>query len=847
MTTVVHSGKGGSRAARLAAGLLLAAAAVVVAACGYQAVTRVGQPFAGFFVWENRFVPAVGLPSWSGAASGLEYHSWIEAVEGRHLSSVGDIEAAVAAKPVGEGITYTATRGNASRQVEVPTETFSLAHFVVSTGVFLFDSVVLLLLAATMLYVGAGDAGARAVAWFALAQSLYLATSIDLFGPYHFREMYFFFAGLTPTTTLFMISRFPVERHRPRWEDPVLALALAGSMAFGVLSNIWFEGNRDGLLSLDRLVHLSMAAGALVAFAFFTRHFFRARSEAVRRRCQVVLLASLGGFLPTMVFLLAFYAGGVSLPFNFLAVPFVLFPLGIGYAVGKHDLFDVDTIVKRTIVYATLSGAVFAAYSVAINAFDLLFENATPVASRLAEGAVIVTLLVLFDPSRRRLQETVNRLYDRRRWVYRDVVRSAVRAFATILDLEHLVPSVLGLVDDSVQPVFARIYSIEAGGPPRLRGELVHPPGEQAAIRTVDDVREDATLASLAVAAAAREVVTTNDIGEAGRVAGEAGASAGSVATGAISAAAAQLAAAGGEVALGLALEGKPTGLLLVGPRRAGGLYTREDLDLLRTIAGQLAVAMQNAESYRTIDTLNRDLAGKNIALEGALEELRETQDELVIKERLAAVGELAGAVAHTIRNPLAGMRATAQQASIELADHPVTELVDAFVRETDRLSARIDALLNFSRPFHVAAKPDSLADVARRAAQQVEGRARQRGVTIDESGIEGEAPALVDPDLFEQLTVELIANAVDATPDGGCVHLAAGRRDGASFLEVRDEGAGIRDDQRERMFKMFFTTKAKGTGIGLATVKKIADAHGATIEADNHPEGGARFRVSMR
>lgn len=841
MTTVVTSSKGGSRALRLAAGLLLAAAAAIVAACGYEAVARIGQPFAGFFVWENRFVPAVGLPSWSGAASGLEYHSWIEAVEGRHLSSVGDLDAVVAAKPLGGSIAYTVTRGNASRQVEVPTETFSLAHFAVSTGVFLFDSVVLLLLAATMLYVGAGDAGARAVAFFALAQSLYLATSIDLFGPYRFREMYFFFAGLTPTATLFMISRFPVERRRPRWEDPVLALALSASLAFGVLSNAWFEGDRDGLLTLDRLVHFSMAASALAAFAFFTRHFLRARSEAVRRRCQVVLLASLGGFLPTMVFLLAFYAGGVSLPFNFLAVPFVLFPLGIGYAVGKHDLFDVDTIVKRTIVYATLSGAVFAAYSVAINAFDLAFENATPVASRLAEGAVIVTLLVLFDPSRRRLQETVNRLYDRRRWVYRDVVRSAVRAFSTILDLEHLVPSVLGLVDDSVQPVFARIYSIEVGGSPRLRGELVHPPGEQAAIRTVDGVHEDPALASLAVAAAVREVVTMGDVDQAGGADQAAGGRT------AIRVAASQLAAVGGEVALGLALEGKPTGLLIVGPRRAGGLYTREDLDLLRTIAGQLAVAMQNAESYRTIDTLNRDLAGKNIALEHALGELRETQDELVIKERLAAVGELAGAVAHTIRNPLAGMRATAQQASIELADHPVTELVDAFVRETDRLSARIDALLNFSRPFHVAAKPDSLADVARRAAQQVVGRARQRGVTIDESGIEREAPALVDPDLFEQLTVELIANAVDASPSGGCVHLAAGRRDGASFLEVRDEGEGIRDDQRERMFRMFFTTKAKGTGIGLATVKKIADAHGATIEADNHPEGGARFRVSMR
>ena len=187
--------------------------------------------------------------------------------------------------------------------------------------------------------------------------------------------------------------------------------------------------------------------------------------------------------------------------------------------------------------------------------------------------------------------------------------------------------------------------------------------------------------------------------------------------------------------------------------------------------------------------------------------------------------------MAHTIRNPLAGMRASAQQASIELADHPVTELVDAFVRETDRLSSRIDSLLDFARPFHVGSVATSLGEIARRAAEQVRGRARERRITIDESRVCDDARAMVDPVLFEQLTVELIANAVDASPTGGTVTLATSRGVGASWLEVRDEGPGIPADRRERMFRMFFTTKAKGTGIGLATVKRIADAHHATIE----------------
>jgi len=825
MTTATTTTKGGTRRMRAAVGLATALAAVIVAMCGYSALARIGRPFPGFFVWENGFVPAIGLPNWSGAKAGLDYHWWIEGIDGRPLASVSDVDEAVAAKPIGSPVRYLTRQGETTREVTVPTEIFGVGHFVVSTGVFLFDSIVLLLLAAVMFYVGAGDPGARAVGFFALAQSLYLATSIDLFGPYRFRELYFFFVGLTPTATLFMISRFPVERTIRAREQGLLAVALVASLAFGVLSNAFFDRDRDGLLLLDRCVHLAIAAGALAAFAFFAWHFVAGKSDLVRRRCQAVLLASMGGFLPTMVFLLAFYVGGISLPFNFLAVPFVLFPLGIGYAVARHDLFDVDTIVKRTIVYATLSSGVFAAYTIAINTFDAMFENSSPVVSRLAEGAVIVTLIVLFDPSRRRLQDTVNRLYDRRRWVYRDVVRSAVRAFSTMLDMERLIPTVLGLVDDTVQPTFACIYTIASDDEravPRLRGGLLHAPGGNA---TIDVDREGAVapeFAALATLAADRESLTTQDAD--GKILEEFGAA----------------------VALGLALEGKPTGLLLVGPRRSGGLYTREDIDLLRTIAGQLAVAMQNAESYRMIDTLNHDLAGKNVELGAALDDLREAQDELVIKERLAAIGEIAGAVAHTIRNPLAGMRMTAQQASIELADHPVTELVDAFVRETDRLTSRIDSLLDFARPFHVAAKPVSLSEIASRAAAQVSGRAAPRSITIDTEGIAGDAPVFADPALLEQLTIELVSNAVDASPAGGRVSVRTGRDGQASFLEVSDSGAGIPEDRREKMFRMFYTTKAKGTGIGLATVKRIADAHHATIRVSEAPGGGALFRVSV-
>ncbi|HYC00306.1 MAG TPA: ATP-binding protein [Candidatus Limnocylindrales bacterium] len=812
--------------------VVAAAAAVIVAICGISSIQRIGAPYPGFFVWENLFVPAVGLPSWPGAASGLEYHSWLLAADGRPLRTSADLDAILATKRVGETVAYEAERGGERYVVRVPVSAFGFESWAVSTGVYFFDSVVLLLLAVAMLYLKPGDPAPMAVFYFAVAQALYLATSIDLFGPYRFRVAYFFFAGLTPTATLYMLSRFPVERKRGRGVDLALLVALAGSVTYGALSNLAFFRNPSLLLALDRIVHVAMAGSALAAFAFFAWHFFTARSEAVRQRTLVVMLGSIGAFLPTMVFLIAFYSGALSLPFNFLAIPFVLFPLGIGYAVARHDLFDVDTVIKRTIVYATLSVLVFGSYSLIIGLFDYFFENATPVASRIAEGILIVALVLVTNPSRQRLQEVVNRLYDRRRYEYRDVVRATARAFTRILELDRLVPAVLELIDTTLQPEFARIYTM-TGPVPRLRGELVHPPGQSAAMRTPQGEGVEEKLEPMAALVCRAEGVldarrpSSKDARE--------------------QAAATAMTAIGADLAAGMTLEGRAVGFLLVGPKRSGGAHRRDEVDLLRTIADQLAVALHNAEAFRTIDAMARDLEGKNVELGRALEELRSAQDELVVKERLAAVGELASAVAHTIRNPLAGMRASAQQAAIELADHPSTDLVEAFVRETDRLSARIDALLNFARPFHPEPRPVVLAELAREAVAQTRGKAEAKGLVVHVDAAEDAGAVRVDPALFEQLTIELVANAIDASPRGGAVVVGVGvDGSGQRWVEVRDGGPGIPQEKASELFRMFFTTKAKGTGIGLATVKKIADAHGATITVGSAREGGACFRVTL-
>ncbi|MBI5507087.1 MAG: GAF domain-containing protein [Deltaproteobacteria bacterium] len=843
-----NRGASAASARLLAPGLPRVAAAiaalVIVSVCGFNSVRSIGHPFPGFFVWENLFVPAVGSSSWPGVKSGLLYHSWLLSADGLALANAGDLSRVLADKKPGDVVVYEAEHAGVRYAVSVPVSVFGLREYVESTGIYLIDAVALMVLAVVILYLKPSGADANALFVFATALGLYLATSIDLFGPYLFRGAYFFFFGAAPTSALYVVSHFPVGRRRRRYEDALLLLALTASIAFGIASNLAFYGHRETLLRLDRLFHVYVASSIVAAVAFFAWHFHTASDHAVRQRTKVVLVSSLGAFLPAVA-LFAVYAGLVAIPLNLLTVFFVLFPVGIGYAIARHDLFDIDRLIKRALAYVMLSAAVLGTYGLTITLLEAMFENLTGTAERLTSGLVVLALLLLFNPSRERTQAFVDRLYDRRRYEYRDVVRAASRRFSSILDFESLARAALELIDETVQPVSAEIFTLDDGGRPIRRALLLdHAPGSTAARIEIAD-RPAPELNEVAALLREQDLLTggmaQNDDDTGGD--GGAAADANRRYDGAVLAR---------EFATSMKLEGRLTGFVAVGSKRAGGYHTADDAELLRTMSNQLAIALENAQAYKTIGLLNQDLAAKARALVGANAELRQAQDQLVHSERLAAIGELAGAVAHAMRNPLAAIKMAAEFGGMEFENQPAAENFADIRSEATRLERRITDLLDFARPFEPNPERVDLRAVVARAVEISRSKAAQKNVRLQLEN-EGDEKLLADLDvsLFEQVVVELVANAIDASPENDCIVVATGRsaEDGVATLwaSVRDNGPGIPLEKRARIYDLFFTTKKTGTGFGLATVKKIVDRHGGTIALQVGENGGTTFTVRVR
>lgn len=244
---------------------------------------------------------------------------------------------------------------------------------------------------------------------------------------------------------------------------------------------------------------------------------------------------------------------------------------------------------------------------------------------------------------------------------------------------------------------------------------------------------------------------------------------------------------------------------------------------------------------------LNERLLENQAVLKESLERLEAAEESLRRRDRLAALGEMSAGIAHEIRNPLGIISASAQLlGKRQEAAAGAGQLLDIIQEEAARLDGLITDFLSFGRPAQPHLQSVDLKGVLLRAVDHLDGMARQRGVAVRAELPEASLPGRVDPDMMQQVLLNLLLNALDATPAGGQIIARACREEGGLRLEIHDTGGGISEENLGKVFNPFFTTKEKGTGLGLANAYRMVEAHGGELTVRSAPEEGTTFTVRL-
>jgi class 3 adenylate cyclase len=564
--------------------LLVLAIAVV---CFINASRWINKPFAGFLVNKRMVLGDVGQYNWTGTQAGLKYPDKILKADGRDIRTIKDLESVVREKKVGDSVVYAVGRDGKILEISIPTMVFSIRDFLLIFGTS-FTAGLVYLFVAVVVFVLKPD---TKVSWAYFLFGTFLGTfSIILFDVQSthtwLTKIYILSAAMFPATVIHLSFLFPAEKgfvqNHPRLQ--YLPYLFSGILALAV--TLTYPGALFVKLYQAVVVCWVIAALCLVLSAL---HAFTKKTTLIaRQRAKVVLLGAAIAFpLPSISEAVTIHGGSLGelrVLDNFLIFPLILFPASIAYAIAKHNLFDVDVFIKRTVGYVLMTAIVGTMYL----SLQLILRSwvLSPVLGSSAEEVypLIFALLVvfLFNPVNRKVQEGVDRIFFRKKIDYKDTVISVSNALSSVLNLDEIVRKIIHTVRKEMFIDMSGIVVLEPQKP--VSRAIIVFDGPAAGREDVRDLCIPNNDPLLSLVSRERKLITRYDIDEDPRYLPEK------------EPCKERFSKMGATMVIPLIHQDEVKAVLAVGQKKSGHFYSREDVELLTTLASHGAVAIENAK-----------------------------------------------------------------------------------------------------------------------------------------------------------------------------------------------------------------------------------------------------------
>lgn len=233
--------------------------------------------------------------------------------------------------------------------------------------------------------------------------------------------------------------------------------------------------------------------------------------------------------------------------------------------------------------------------------------------------------------------------------------------------------------------------------------------------------------------------------------------------------------------------------------------------------------------------------------IEKRAEERLRLKEQLNRAEKLSAMGEMAAGISHEIRNPLGIIRSSAELLKKKVGKiDPANALPDIIVEEATRLNHIITDFINFARPRSPRFTACRVEDVIEKNLTFLSPQISEQGYVIERTYQAALPEIMADAPMLHQSFLNIFINAMQAMPEGGRIGIGIQASDNRVTIEIDDDGPGIPDDLLHKIWDPFFTTKDKGTGLGLGIVRNIIESHGGGVQITNRDPRGVRVSIQL-
>ena len=560
----------------------------------------------------------------------------------------------------------------------------------------------------------------------------------------------------------------------------------------------------------------------------------------LRNQADLMFWAATASFLPILFIYGAEWL--LKMPFPYYGYALLwsfLFPVAVGYGIVRRQLFDVRNVAKSSAAYGAATLAITGMFAFFITFADAAVSRLN-INFRWFQVSFLFLAILAFNPLRDRLQNLVDRFFDRDREAYRVAVREISEAMVSMLSLSEIADRILLALTDTMGVERAMVMMVDDDGkvllPMASRGEwdddalATEIRSDHAIWKHLWMRREDLSRVDfddepdIEYREACRDIFDTLEV----------------------------------ELLVPILYGVDLLGVIAVGRKISGDRLVGDDRTLLRTLANQSSIAIENAKAFDEIAKLNETLEAR---VEERTSELRDTQAQLVQAEKMKSLGQLVAGVAHELNNPIGFVHA-----NLQLLDEYIKKLVDVQKNQgdptraqeaigkllsrsregTERVKKIVQDLRTFSRMDHAELQDADLHDEIDRTLGLMEPRFKAGIEVIREYG---DIPSVrCYAGQLNQVFLNLLMNACDAMQDSGRITIASGPGPVGVRLTFADDGPGIPEDVRGRIFDPFFTTKpvGVGTGLGLSLSHGIVERHGGQITVESEIGEGTRFVIDL-